>query len=141
MASRSFHRARTGILVAVLAAMAGAAAAATEPQGFLETLHHQSTLASSVPENGDQNPYAIVVAPVSAGVIHKDDVLLSNFNDDANLQGRGTTIVIWRPGSKQTTVFSKLPRQLAGCPRRDRPWYGDDHAEVRLGDRRQHAEP
>jgi hypothetical protein len=111
-------RRRAGMaLMTVMAAIAGSAAAgATEPQGFLETLHHQTTLASSVPDNGDQNPYAVVVAPVSAGLIHKDDVLVTNFNDDANLQGRGTTIVLWRPGSRQTTVFAKLPRQLAGCP-------------------------
>lgn len=30
-------------------------------------------LTSTVPDNGDQNPSAIVVAPVSAGKIHKDE--------------------------------------------------------------------
>jgi hypothetical protein len=42
-----------------------------------------------VPVNGDQNPYAVVVAPVSAGKIHKNDVLVDNFNGDKNLQGLG----------------------------------------------------
>ena len=40
---------------------------AAEPQGFLETIHHHTTLTSTVPNNGDQNPYALMVAPVSEG--------------------------------------------------------------------------
>ena len=42
---------------------------------------HRRRLTTTVPDNGDQNPYAIVVAPVSAGKIQKDDVLVDNFND------------------------------------------------------------
>ena len=69
-----------------------------------------------MPENGDQNPYAIVVAPVSAGDIQKDDVLITNFNNDGNLQGLGTTIVAFNPTTKKLTTFASLPRNLAGCP-------------------------
>src|SRR5689334_16117781 len=92
------------------------AAAAAEPPSFLERLHRQTTLASTVPENGDQNPYAIVVAPASAGVIHKDDVLITNFNNGGNLQGLGSTIVAYNPATKKLTTFVTLPRDLAGCP-------------------------
>jgi len=84
--------------------------------GFLETLHRQTTLSSTVPENGDQNPYAVIVAPVSAGKIHKDDVLVDNFNDRNNLQGLGTTIVSVDPATKQMSVFAMIPRHLAQCP-------------------------
>src|SRR3984957_18452996 len=45
---------------------------ADEPRGFLETVKKHVTLTSTVPDNGDQNPYAIVVAPVSAGKIQKN---------------------------------------------------------------------
>jgi hypothetical protein len=83
---------------------------------FLDSIHRQTTLTSTVPENGDQNPYAIVVAPASAGVIQKDDVLITNFNNEGNLQGLGTTIVAYNPTSKKLTTFAKLPRNLAGCP-------------------------
>ena len=69
-----------------------------------------------MPENGDQNPYAIVVAPVSAGVIEKEDVLVTNFNNAGNLQGLGTTIVIWRPSTKKLLTFARLPRKMAQCP-------------------------
>ena len=91
-------------------------ATAAAPSGFLETIHKHSTLTSSVTDNGDLNPYAIVVAPVSAGKIQKDDVLVDNFNNLSNLQGTGTTIVIYRPSTKQTMLFAKLPQAMAQCP-------------------------
>lgn len=89
---------------------------AAAPDSFLARLHHHVTLASTVPENGDQNPYAIAIAPVSAGKIQKNDVLVDNFNDKNNLQGLGTTIVRYRPGDKSLALFASLPRDLAGCP-------------------------
>jgi hypothetical protein len=79
-------------------------------------VHRHVTLASTVTDNGDLNPYAIVVAPVSAGKIAKDDVLVDNFNNLSNLQGTGTTIVDYRPSTKQTMLFAKLPQKLEHCP-------------------------
>jgi hypothetical protein len=99
-----------------LAAMLVTPAMAEAQPGFLETIHHHGTLASTVPDNGDLNPYAIVVAPVSAGLIHQNDVLIGNFNNQANLQGTGTTIVDFNPATRKTALFAKLPPQLAGCP-------------------------
>jgi hypothetical protein len=92
------------------------AAHADEPRGFLETVHKHVTLTSTVPDNGDQNPYALVVAPISIGKIQKDDVLIDNFNNLSNLQGLGTTIVDYNPASRKTTLFAKAPRNLAQCP-------------------------
>ncbi len=94
----------------------GAMPRAHAEAGFLETLHHQTTLTSTVPDNGDQNPYAVVVAPVSAGKIQKNDVLVDNFNDHNNLQGLGTTIISFTPSSKKMGVFAAIPRHLAQCP-------------------------
>src|SRR5208282_973809 len=85
-------------------------------QGLLETIHKHITRTSTVTDNGDLNPYAIVVAPVSAGKIQKDDVLIDNFNDLSNLQGLGTTIVDYNPSTRQTTLFAKLARHLPQCP-------------------------
>ena len=101
-------------LAILISACAGAAGAA--PQGYLETIHKHSTLVSTVTDNGDLNPYAVVVAPVSAGKIQKDDVLVDNFNNISNLQGTGTTIVGIHPATKQTYLFAKLPQSLPGCP-------------------------
>ncbi|MBC8720518.1 hypothetical protein F6X37_02495 [Paraburkholderia sp. 31.1] len=107
---------------ALLAAMAGAAALTTaasaqaEPQGFLETIKHHTTLINTVPDNGDQNPYALVVAPVSAGTVKKGDVLVGNFNNSTNLQGTGSTIIDYHPDTRQMTVFATVPRNLKECP-------------------------
>ncbi len=90
--------------------------AARAEGGFLETLHRQTTLTSTVPDNGDQNPYAVIVAPVSAGKVHKGDVLVDNFNDRNNFQGLGTTIVSVDPATKKMSVFAMIPRHLAQCP-------------------------
>jgi hypothetical protein len=95
---------------------AATAAVAAPPQGFLETIHRHVTLTSTVTDNGDLNPYAVVIAPVSAGKVAKDDVLVDNFNNISNLQGTGTTIVGFRPQTKQTYLFAKLSPTLAGCP-------------------------
>jgi hypothetical protein len=86
------------------------------PLGYLETIRRHTTLASTVTDNGDLNPYAVVVAPVSAGKINKDDVLVDNFNNISNLQGTGTTIVDFNPTTKQTTLFAQIPQKLAHCP-------------------------
>lgn len=87
-----------------------------QPHGFLETVRHHTLLSSTVPANGDQNPYAVVVAPVSAGRVQKDDVLVSNFNNSGNLQGLGTTIVDYNPASRQLSLFASIPRHLPQCP-------------------------
>ena len=87
-----------------------------EGKGFLETIHRHTTLSSTVTDNGDLNPYAVIVAPVTAGKIMKDDVLVDNFNNISNLQGTGTTIVGYRPGTQQSYLFARLPQNLAQCP-------------------------
>jgi DNA-binding beta-propeller fold protein YncE len=86
------------------------------PIGFLETLHRHTTLINTVPSNGDQNPYAVVVAPVSAGTVKQGDVLVGNFNNSANLQGTGSTIINYHPDTKEMTVFATVPRDLKECP-------------------------
>ena len=89
---------------------------AKEPKGFLENIHHHVTLASTVADNGDLNPYALIVAPVSAGKIHQGDVLMDNFNKISNLQGTGTTIMDYDPETKDMSMFAELPPDLPGCP-------------------------
>jgi len=119
MTIRTIALSGTILGAAALAAglMVSASASADDaPKGFLESIRHQTTLTSTVPGNGDQNPYAIIVAPVSAGKIKKGDVLVDNFNDKANLQGLGTTIVDYDPSTKKMTEFAAIPKKLAGCP-------------------------
>src|ERR1700732_4074915 len=98
---------RSLVVLAALIAVAVPPARAEGPAGLLETIHRHRTLTSTVTENGDLNPYAVVVAPVSAGRIQKDDVLVDNFNNLSNLQGTGTTIIDYNPATKKTFMFAK----------------------------------
>jgi len=102
-------------VLAVALAFAAALPAAAAP-GYLATVHKHRLLTSTVPANGDQNPYAMVVAPVSAGTVRQGDLLVDNFNNRNNLQGTGTTIIDYRPATGQTTTFAALPTTLPGCP-------------------------
>ncbi len=118
---QSMKRTPMAHFLAVAAALAVAAgtfpvACAGEPQCFLEAIHRHRTLASTVADNGDLNPYAVIVAPVSAGKIQKGDVLVDNFNKVSNLQGTGTTIVDYSPATRKITLFAKLPQNLPQSP-------------------------
>ncbi|OYV36137.1 MAG: hypothetical protein B7Z80_16455 [Rhodospirillales bacterium 20-64-7] len=84
--------------------------------GVLAGMKHHHPLTSTQPANGDQNPYALVIAPVTAGTVQKGDVLVDNFNNNANLQGTGSTIIDYRPATRQTAAFAAIPQQLPGCP-------------------------
>ena len=111
----------SGALLAVL--VAGGSLSVTTTRAaqtpFIAGLHSLRTLASTVPANGDQNPYGIVTAPVSAGLLHRGDILGSNFNDrgptDSNgipstggEQGRGTTIVQFNPDGSGARLFARV---------------------------------
>ena len=93
---------------------AGSASAGGFP-AFVGPLHHVTTLASTVPRNGDVNPYGVAVVPRSTGDLRRGNVLVSNFNDKANVQGTGTTIVEVTP-SGHVSQFAKINRHLFGCP-------------------------
>ena len=101
------------ILLASSATFIGAKA---DDNGMLGSIRRHTILGSTIPDNGDQNPYAVVVAPVTIGKIQKDDVLVDNFNDRNNLQGLGSTIVSYRPSTKKVTLFASVPRTLPQCP-------------------------
>lgn len=85
---------------------------------FIGLLHTVKAHASTVPHNGDVNPYGVAVVPVNAGLLKRNHVLVSNFNNSANLQGTGTTIVQVSPGDGSTTLFAQIDAShLPGaCP-------------------------
>jgi DNA-binding beta-propeller fold protein YncE len=63
---------------------------------------------STVPPNGDLNPYGVAVVPHGfrgGGSIHPGDTLVSNFNAASNVQGTGTTIVDISPSGSQSVFF------------------------------------
>jgi hypothetical protein len=84
---------------------------------FIGPFHHVSVVASTVPANGDINPYGTAVVPRTAGKLIKGQVLISNFNNASNLQGTGTTIVEVAPEGF-VRLFARVdPSMLPGpCP-------------------------
>jgi hypothetical protein len=63
---------------------------------------------STVPPNGDVNPYGVAFVPAGfpkGGALASGDILVSNFNDQANQQGTGTTIVDVPASGGAPTVF------------------------------------
>jgi hypothetical protein len=114
---------RSGVLPLVLGAVmsvtgsAGPAGATPAPTAFVATLGVARQVASTVPANGDVNPYGVTVVGATTGRLVKGDILVSNFNDKANVQGTGTTIMELSPTGGKTTFaqLRSLPRSMS-CP-------------------------
>ena len=84
---------------------------------LLASLHTNSMVASTVPANGDVNPYGVAVVPRTSGALVRGNVLVSNFNNSANLQGTGTTIVQVAPDGTFSLFAQLTPGSLNGpCP-------------------------
>src|SRR5579863_5947510 len=83
-------RIRLASLMVLIMAASGFAHAQTSFIGGLNTV---TTVASTVPSNGDVNPYGVAWVPVTSGSLVRGRFLISNFNNSSNQQGTGTTIV------------------------------------------------
>jgi hypothetical protein len=73
-------------------------ASAQAASSFIAPLKDIQKIASTVPSNGDMNPYGVAVVPQTTGALVKGDILVSNFNNAKNFQGTGTTIDAITPG-------------------------------------------
>jgi hypothetical protein len=98
------HSRRGGLPAVIVATLAAAtavllprvSAAGDERQPFIPDI----IISSTIPANGDLNPYGVAIVPrgfPAGGKLAPGDVLVSNFNDEANVQGTGTTIVKLTP--------------------------------------------
>ena len=105
-----------GVLLAVGVTLAPAAGASTA-SSFVGGFRTITTVGSTIPKNGDLNPYGVAVVTHSKDRLHKGDVLVSNFNNKANTQGTGTTIVEVAP-NHSVRVFAQInAAHLPGaCP-------------------------
>lgn len=84
---------------------------------YLSHFSNISTIASTIPSNGDVNPYGIAVVPTTVGNLYKGNVLVSNFNNSQNLQGTGTTLVQITPNGTASLFAQINPNSLPGaCP-------------------------
>ena len=105
-----------GAAATAVLAVAPAAQAGT-PGSFIGGFHKLTTIGSTVPANGDVNPYGTALVGMSQGSLVKGNVLISNFNNAKNFQGTGTTLVQVSPTGK-LSVFAKInAAKLPGkCP-------------------------
>jgi hypothetical protein len=109
------------LIQSVLAINLGCWAASAAAEGFDsdDAFIPQTINSSTIPANGDVNPYGVAFVPRGfprGGSIAAGDVLVSNFNNAGNVQGTGTTIVQLRPrgdlappGTAVTFFASSLP--------------------------------
>src|SRR3974390_2347537 len=98
------------LVMIVLTAVVAALPSTTSAQNI-------TTISSTVPSNGDINPYGIFAVPKTVGHLTKGNILVSNFNASSNLQGTGTTIVQISP-TGNFSLFAQIdPSALPGpCP-------------------------
>jgi hypothetical protein len=84
---------------------------------FLASIGKVSVVASTVPANGDVNPYGLALVPTTIGKLQAGNLLVSNFNDKANNQGTGSTIVQITPAGSQSLFARIKASDLPGrCP-------------------------
>src|ERR1700681_2988867 len=113
---------RSALRRSMLAASLGFLTAIGSQADAAEAFIPQVINSSTVPSNGDVNPYGVAFVPVgfpAGGKIAAGDVLVSNFNNTGNVQGTGTTIIQLTPrgplappgppGTAVTFFTSKLP--------------------------------
>ncbi len=85
----------------------------------LRVLDDQRTIGSTIdPTNGDQNPYGLDVAKVTAGKITAGDLVICNFNNNnagGNVQGQGKTIVALHPRVGSSPIHISRNEELLGC--------------------------
>jgi len=98
-----------------------AAASSASSTPFLASLTTVSPVASTVPVNGDVNPYGIVFVPTSVGKLQAGQMLISNFNAKEGAkesgQGTGTTIVEVSTAGKVSPFATIDANTLPGpCP-------------------------
>ena len=116
------HRARPGFgarlsMVAVALSFMATTGDAAKTGTYLSSLHSIRTITSTVPANGDVNPYGVAIVPRTVGVLTAGDFLVSNFNARSNDQGTGSTIVQVSPAGKLSLFAHITTRSLPGaCP-------------------------
>lgn len=104
-------------LLTVAAAFPAVPALGADESAVLPPLTTILTLTSTVPGNGDVNPYGMAQVKRSTGNLVAGNILISNFNNSSNLQGTGSTIVEIAPDGTLSLFASLSAASLPGaCP-------------------------
>lgn len=93
------------------------AVAMASSSSYIGQFSNIRTISSTVPANGDVNPYGMAVVQRTVGHLTRGNVLISNFNASSNLQGTGTTIVQVAPNGTMSLFARINASMLSGsCP-------------------------
>jgi DNA-binding beta-propeller fold protein YncE len=104
-----------GLLVTVAVALASSGLAQSPDPDTV------TTLGSTVPANGDVNPYGVALIPRTTGSLVQGNFLVSNFNNaptpqnTGGQQGTGTTIVQMQPNGSME-LFAQIDPSSVSCP-------------------------
>jgi hypothetical protein len=100
---------RKALIATMLIASATGIGFAQDRDGDSPFLPSPVVTVSTVPANGDGNPYGVAFIPrdfqSGTGPLKHGNILVSNFNDNQNIQGTGTTIVNISPSGTQSLFF------------------------------------
>jgi hypothetical protein len=105
-----------GVLILAVLLLVLPAAVSAQDEDHQPFLPSPVQSVSTVPANGDVNPYGVAFVPPQfpQGTVKTGDILVSNFNAVSNLQGTGTTIVDISSTGVQTLFFqSPTPTGLS----------------------------
>ena len=109
-----FSRIRAlGLMLLIMAAAVGTTRAVG--QSFIGPFNTVTTVSTTVPANGDVNPYGVAQVPLTRGKLVEGQFLISNFNNIQNQQGTGTTIVQIGPDGN-FSLFASIDPDKVSCP-------------------------
>lgn len=106
---------RRRIVILCLLTLAVAVSARAADKSFIGNLNTIDTVSTTVPTNGDVNPYGVARVPITKGSLVAGRFLISNFNDSGNFQGTGTTIVQIGPDGT-FNLFAQIDPTNVSCP-------------------------
>ncbi len=105
------------VAMAFAVGLAGSPLLAATSDSILNNLKNISLISTTIPGNNDVNPYGLVKIPRSVGRLYEGSYLVSNFNNNSNQQGTGTTIVEIAPNGSFSLFAEINPDNLPGpCP-------------------------
>ncbi len=96
--------------------MSGSSGMMGSTPSVLSQLTAKTTIGSTVdPENGDNNPYGLAIAPAASGPINAGDLIVCNFNNSSGTSGAGTTIEDLSPTAGSMPKRIAQSSNIAGC--------------------------
>jgi hypothetical protein len=113
--ARAAMRARRSIALAAALLASPALFAQTDVFVGPSFLPNPVRIQSTIPSNGDLNPYGVAFVPnvfPTGGTLNPGDILVSNFNNNMNLQGTGTTIIRIPQGQPASLFFTATSAQM-----------------------------